>query len=145
MTVKQKRFCDEYLIDCNGTQSAIRAGYSEKTACTQAEQLLKNPQLRAYIDERLEEIQADNIADATEVLAFLTSVMRGQSKSSVVAVEGIGDGCSKAKIIKKPPDEKERLKAAELIGKRHGIFTDKLDVTSAIPIVICEDLDDDGE
>ncbi len=145
MTVKQKRFCDEYLIDANATQSAKRAGYSEKSAYSIGEQNLKLPEIRAYIDERLEQIQSERIADATEVLEFLTSVMRGKSSSSVVAIEGIGDGCSQAKIISKPPDEKERLKAAELIGKRYGVFTDKLDVTATIPVIICEDLEDEGE
>lgn len=145
MTIRQQKFCDEYLINCNATQSAINAGYSKKSAYSIGEQNLKKPEIRAYIGKRLEEIKADNIADATEVIEFLTSVMRGESTASVVVVEGMGDGCSKAKVINKPPDEKERLKAAELLGKRHGIFTDKLDVTSAIPIVICEDLEDEGE
>ena len=89
-------------------------------------------------------ISSKKTAEATEVIEYLTSVLRGQSEASVVVVEGYGDGCSEAKIIKKPPDEKERLKAAELLGKRYGLFTDKVDVGGAVPVVISggEDLED---
>lgn len=144
MNTKQKRFCDEYLIDCNATQAAIRAGYSPKTAKQMGQRLLTFVDLKAYIDEQLERIHNENTADAAEVMEYLTSVMRGQSKASVVVVEGYGDGCSEAKIIEKPPDEKERLKAAELLGKRHSLFTDKVDVGGAVPVVISggEDLED---
>ena len=77
-------------------------------------------------------------------MEYLTSVMRGESESSVVVVEGYGEGCSEAKIIEKPPDEKERLKAAELLGRHYAIFTDKVKTEGAIPVVISggEDLED---
>ena len=52
---KQKRFADEYLIDLNATQAAIRAGYSPRSAAEQASRLLKNVKVRAYIDERMDE------------------------------------------------------------------------------------------
>lgn len=144
MNTKQKRFCDEYLIDSNATQAAIRSGYSQKTAYSQGQRLLKNVEVKTYIDEQLERIHNENTADAEEVMEYLTSVMRGQSKASVVVVEGYGDGCSGAKIIEKPPDEKERLKAAELLGKRHSLFTDKVDMGAVVPVVISggEDLED---
>lgn len=136
MTDKQKRFCDEYLVDCNATQAAIRAGYSEKTACEQAARLLANVNIKAYIDEKMKQIGDKNIADTKEVLEYLTKVLRGKSKSSVVVVEGTGDGYSEAKVMKKAPDEKERLKAAELIGKRYGLFKEGIDLTGAVPVVI---------
>lgn len=136
MTDKQKRFCDEYLVDCNATQAAIRAGYSEKTACEQAARLLANVNIKAYIDEKMKQIGDENIADTKEVLKYLTSVLRGESKSSVVVVEGTGDGYSEAKVMKKAPDEKERLKAAELIGKRYGLFKESVDLAGAVPVVI---------
>ena len=131
MTEKQKRFCDEYLIDLNGTR-AYKAAYpsvkSDKTAGANAARLLGNASIRAYIDERLEQLRSERTADAAEVMEYLTAVMRGESKASVVVVEGIGDGCSTARTVDKPPDEKERLKAAELLGKRFGLFTEKVDV-----------------
>lgn len=106
--------------------------------------MLKNVKVAAYIEEKLAEISSRKTADAKEVMEYLTSVMRGESKASVVVVEGYGEGCSEAKIIDKPPDEKERLKAAELLGKRFELFTNKVDVDGAIPVIISggEDLED---
>lgn len=127
MTAKQKRFCDEYLIDLNATQAAIRAGYSKNYANTNASKLLQITTIKQYIDERMAEKESELIADQDEVLKYLTSVLRGESQSAVVVVEGVGDGCSVARTMGKAPDEKERLKAAELLGKRYGIYTDKVE------------------
>ena len=130
MTEKQKRFCEEYLIDLNATQAALRAGYSEKTAYSIGQRLLKNVEVQNYISALGEAAKNARTADAAEVMEYLTSVMRGESEASVVVVEGIGDGCSTARTVQKPPDEKERLKAAELLGKRFGLFADKVEVST---------------
>lgn len=121
MTAKQRRFCDEYIIDLNATQAAIRAGYSKNYANTNAFKLLHNTAIKRYIDERMKEKEDSLIAKQDEVLKYLTSVMRGKSESSVLAA--CGDGFQE--VIAKPPDEKERLKAAELLGKRYGLYTEK--------------------
>ena len=139
MTKKQKRFADEYLIDTNATQAAIRAGYSEKTAYSHGQRLLKNDEVQNYIKEQAEQVHNDKIADATEVMMYLTSVLRGESSSEVIVVEGCGDGYSEARAIDKSPDEKEKLKAAELLGRRYGIFTDKMKM-EVEPVVIVNDL-----
>lgn len=138
MTAKQKRFCDEYLIDLNATQAAIRAGYSERTAQAIGAENLTKPLLKEYIAERMAEKESELIADQDEVLRYLTSVLRGKSRSSVVVVENIGDYCSEAREIEKAPDEKERLKAAELLGKRYGLYTDRIeqDVDMELNIVV---------
>ena len=141
LTEKQQRFCDEYLIDCNAKQAAIRAGYSEKTAYSIGNENLNKPELREYINEQLERIRSQKTAEAQEVMEYLTAVMRGESESEIVVVEGCGDGCSEARRIKKAPDEKDRLKAAELLGKRYGLFTDKLNVTGTVPVQIVDDYD----
>lgn len=145
LTKKQRRFADEYLIDTNATQAAIRAGYSEKTAYSQGQRLLKKVELKSYIDEQIELIHNENIADAQEVMIYLTSVLRGTSESEIVVTENIGDFMSEARRMKKLPDEREKLKAAEMIGKRYGIFKENLNVEGAIPIVIVDDLDEDDE
>ena len=132
MTNKQMRFADEYLIDCNATQAAIRAGYSEKTARQIGQENLSKPDIKKYIDEQLEKMQSDSVASAEEVMQYLTSVVRGQSTSSVLSL--CGDGCQE--VIDKAPDEKERLKAAELLGKRYGLFTDKVNLEGAVPVII---------
>ena len=131
MTARQQRFCDEYLIDLNATQAAIRAGYSKKTAGVIATENLQKPNIKEYIDMRMAEKEKSLIADQDEVLKYLTSVLRGESRSSVIVVESTGDFMSEAREVKKEPDEKERLKAAELLGKRYSLFKDnvKLDVT----------------
>lgn len=139
MTKKQKRFCEEYLIDCNATQAAIRAGYSKKTAKSIGQENLTKPDIKAYINEKLKEMQNKNIADATEVMEYLTSVLRGESLSEVVVVEGTGEGCSNAIRMNKAPDEKERLKAAELLGKRYSLFKDNMTLEIE-PVMIIDDL-----
>ena len=126
MTEKQKLFCDEYLIDLNATQAAIRAGYSEKYAHTNASKLLRNTTIREYIENRIAEKEDKLIAKQNEVLKYLTSVMRGESKSEIVVVENIGDYMSEARTMEKAPDEKERLKAAELLGKAHMMFSERI-------------------
>lgn len=126
MTEKQRLFCDEYLIDLNATQAAIRAGYSEKYAHTNVSKLLQNTTIREYIENRIAEKEDKLIAKQNEVLKYLTSVMRGESESEIVVVENIGDYMSEARTMEKAPDEKERLKAAELLGKAHMMFSERI-------------------
>lgn len=126
MTDKQKRFADEYLIDCNATRAYLVAYPTvkrEAAARACASRLLSKANVRAYIDERLEELRSEKIADAREVLEYLTAVVRGESTAEIVVVEGCGDGCSKARALEKHPDERERLKAAELLGKHLGLMS----------------------
>lgn len=73
-------------------------------------------------------------------MEYLTSVMRGKSESEIVVVEGKGDGVSSARHVIKNPDEKERLKAAELIGKRFGMFDKKDDEKIEEPVRIVDDI-----
>lgn len=135
MTDKQKRFCDEYLIDCNATQAAIRAGYSPKTAKQTGCENLAKPDLKAYIDERLEEMHNEKTADAQEVLEYLTSVMRGEHKEQVLKL--VGEGVQTISDI--DVGAKNRIKAAELIGKRYGMFKDGLAV-EVEPVTLVNDL-----
>lgn len=132
LTDKQKKFIEEYLIDMNGTR-AYRAAYptvkNDETAGAAACRLLKNVKVKKVVDPILESLSSDRVATLEEVLVYLTSVMRGESTAEVVVVEGLGDGCSEARRLKKSPDEKEKLKAAELLGKRYGLFKDKVEVS----------------
>lgn len=143
MTAKQQRFCDEYLIDLNATQAAIRAGYSKKTAGVIAAENLKKPYIAEYIEKRMAEKEEALIAQQDEVLKYLTSVMRGESSSEIVVVEGIGKGRSKARAIEKMPDESERLKAAELLGKRYGLYKDTINETVDMDLNITVDYGED--
>lgn len=142
LTAKQKRFCDEYLIDMNITQAAIRAGYSKKTAYAIGQENLKKPTLKEYIEKRMAEKEAELVADQAEVMKYLTSVLRGKSESEIVVIEGVGEGCSEARTMRKAPDEKERLKAAELLGRAHMMFTDKVEQTVDMDLNITVDYGD---
>ena len=128
MTAKQQRFCDEYLIDLNATQAAIRAGYSEKNARVVAAQNLTKLNIQEYISERMAEKEDNLIAKQDEVLRYFTSVMRGESRSSVLArtVEGSEE------VIEKPPDEKERLDAAKQLAKRYGLDREEIEKQAKI-------------
>lgn len=135
MTKKQKRFVEEYLIDLNATQAAIRAGYSPKTAYSMGNENLNKPELKAYIETELDKIHSAKIADAEEVMKYLTAVMRGEHTEEIPLL--CGDGCQE--LTQKEVGAKERLKAAELIGKRYGLFTDKVGLEGAVPVVIMGD------
>lgn len=141
MTEKQRLFADEYLKDLNGTR-AYKTIYTtiknDNVAAVRANTLLKQKDISAYISKRLEEIHNENTADIQEVMEYLTSVLRGESASAVLMMSGNG----MQKVTEKPPDEKERLKAAELLGKRFGMFKDNVDVTSNGKTVIVDDIDE---
>lgn len=133
---KQKRFCEEYLVDCNATQAAIRTGYSKKTARAVGQRLLTNVDIKKYIDEQLKQIKTEKIADAQEVLEYLTSVMRGEQKEQVALLtgEGVQD------LVQKDVSAKDRLKAAELIGKRYALFTEKVELQGETTVQIVDDI-----
>jgi phage terminase small subunit len=146
VTPKQKRFCDEYLVDCNATEAAKRAGYKGET-CKNASRWLDpsstekyNKEMHQYIQDKLAEMQSKTIASAEEVMQYLTSVLRGEETEEVIVVEGMGDGCSSARRIDKDVGARDKLKAAELLAKRYGLFTEKLNVTGTVPVVIVDDV-----
>ena len=140
MTEKQRLFADEYLKDLNGTR-AYKTIYTtiknDNVAAVRANTLLKQKDISDYISKRLEEIHNENTADIQEVMEYLTSVLRGESASAVLM-----SGNGMQKVTEKPPDEKERLKAAELLGKRFGMFKDNVDITSNGKTVIVDDIDE---
>lgn len=144
MTDKQRRFADEYIIDCNATR-AYKAAYpkvkSDAVAQTNGSRLLLNAMVKSYIDEQLEKLHNKKTADAQEVMEYLTSVMRGEHKEEILCL--VGDGCQKIKQI--DVSAKERLKAAELLGKRYGIFSDKVDLNADMDLNITVDYGDENE
>ena len=158
MTDKQRKFCDEYLIDCNATR-AYRKAYpnvkKDSSAAVCATKLLRIAKVQEYINKQLEKISSEKIATAEEtaIRIIQEAEQTGEAKrkealveaqSEIVVVEGVGDGCSVARTMQKKPDEKEKLKAAELLGKRYGLFTDKLEVDGVARVVINgeDDLDE---
>ena len=126
MTKKEKMFVDAYVKDIkrNQTAAAIAAGYSEKTAPQAASRLMKKDEIKQAIDERLKELHEQNTAQANEVIEFLTAVMRGESVDNIPIF--VGDGFQK--LTEGKPPAKDRLRAAEMLGKYYALFTEKLNV-----------------
>ena len=122
LTKKERIFADEYVKTTNGTQSAITAGYSEKTARSKASQLLTKVNVRQYIDAVMNERSKDTIATADEVLEYLTRVVRGEEKDAFGLDVSVAD----------------KTKAAELLGKRHMLFTDKVKLSAEVEIDISD-------
>ena len=136
LTEKQRRFADYFVETGNGTEAAKKAGYKGKNLNRIAAENLSKLDIKNYIDEKLEEMSSKRIASANEVMELLTSAARGELEEEVVVVEGEGDGCSGARIVKKQIGAKDRLKAAELLGKRYRLWTDKMEVKGMVPVMI---------
>ena len=137
LTMKQKKFCEEYLVSGNATDAAIKAGYSKKTANRIASENLTKLDVKNYIDEKLKEMESRKIADAAEVMQYLTSVMRNETKETVPMFNGVN-----IELVEKDTSIKDRNKAAEMLAKRFGILTDKVALEIA-PVVIKDDVSDD--
>lgn len=159
MTNKQKRFCEEYLIDLNATQAAVRAGYSTSTAGAIGAENLKKPQIRAHIDKALAEqskrtgVTADRVVRELAKVAFVNSddvmdfnsatVKPDASKDDTAAIASVrvktiptkdGDG------VEREIKLADKLKALELLGKRYGLFTDNVNVSGEGVVQIVDDI-----
>ena len=121
LTVKQRRFVDAYIETGNAAEAARRAGYKSRNADVMGRENLRKPTVRKVLEARLKEIEDKRIAKAKEVMEFLTSSMRGEIKEEAVVVEGVGDGCSAARIIEKQIGANDRIKAAVQLAKRYGL------------------------
>lgn len=125
LTDKQMIFANEYLIDLNATRAYKKAYPSVKkdsVAASAAVRMLRNVKVKEYIDEQLKKIEDESIANATEVMKYLTKVMRNETSEEVVIA------CERGYAkVDKTPSEKDRLKAAELLGKRYRLFVDKVE------------------
>ena len=136
MSARQELFCLEYIRDGNATQAAVRAGYSPKYANTNAAKILQNTAVRARIDELMANLQQEKIADAEEVLRYLTSVIRGEATEEVAVGTPIG-----TEIIAKHIGGREQVKAAELLAKRYGLLTENVKLTGGLPVQIVDDME----
>ena len=114
LTEKQKRFADEYIKSGNATQAAIKAGYSKKTAKIVASQNLTKLNVKSYIDDRMKVIEDNRIMTAKEAVEFLTSVVRGDVKETVVIGTPVG-----AEEVEKEADVKTRISAVKELLKRY--------------------------
>ncbi len=145
LTERQKAFCDYYIETLNATESYKRAGYKVKndsSAAVNANRLLRNAKIKSYIDERLKEIGNERIADAKEVLEYLTSVMRGE----IAEVRYIAVYNKEGSYVEEregPPTVKDRNKAAELLAKRYGLLNENMNINAEMAVKIVDDIDDE--
>lgn len=164
MTRKQKLFCEEYQIDLNATQAAIRAGYSPESAGSIGFELLKKPEIRARIDKAMAErskrtgINADRVLQELGKIAFVNAadvidmnnatIKDGADRDDTAAIASV-----KVKVISGVNGEgvereirlADKLKALELCGRHLGMFNDKLDVTGAATVQIIDDIPEGEE
>ncbi len=139
---RQNRFVDYYIQTTNATASAKNAGYSPKNAMQIGCELLRNPKIQIAIATRLAELESERIAKDKEVLEYITAVMRGETTEEVVMNIGTGKGLTRAEKVNAKVGAKERLKAAEMLAKVHGMFISKQEVefNGSLPVVIRDDL-----
>lgn len=139
LSVMRKKFADEYIICGNATQAAIDAGYSKRSAKQTGSRLLDQPEIKEYIAERMKELEAKSIASQTEILQYLTRVIRDEETEEVLV--NVGNMEQEVRTVRVPA--KDRIKAAELLGKRYGSWTDKVDLSSDLTLNFELDYGDD--
>lgn len=131
MTERQKIFADHYIISLNATESYKKA-YPNikniKTAEVNGSKLLRNTKVKAYIDEQLEKLKSERVADQQEVLEFLTSVMRGEVTEPLLVLDGEGY----QRIVEAKPSVATRRASAVDLGKRYGLFVDRQEITQRV-------------
>jgi len=164
LTKKQKRFVEEYLVDLNATQAAIRAGYSTQTAYSIGDENLKKPEIKNAIEKALAErsrrtgVNADRVilelakiafVNPTDVINMDEATVRGEANredtAAISSVKVKRIPTEDGDIVEREIRTYDKIKALELLGKHLGMFTDKFKVEGAIPVVIHDDLDDEDE
>ncbi|WP_436883939.1 terminase small subunit [Mammaliicoccus sciuri] len=141
LTRKQQLFADEYIRTGNAYQSAVSAGYSHNYAKGNIVKLLENVSVKSYIDARLEELKKESIAEQDEILQYLTSVMRGKMTDEELMLVPTGDFMSEVERHEKRADLVARTKAAELLGKRYAMWTEKQEVEHSGAVTFVDDIE----
>lgn len=135
LNVRQEAFCLHYAKTGNATESYKAAGYAprnDNAAAASASQLLTNPKIKARLAQIVEELNSAKIANVREVQERLTSILRGEQQEEQVVVEGIGEGFSQARIVKRAPQLKDSIRAGELLARMQG----GLDASASVNVVV---------
>ncbi|WP_256093121.1 terminase small subunit [Lysinibacillus sp. FSL M8-0337] len=144
LTVKQQAFADYYIELGNATDAYLKAYPNvkkEATARANGSRLLTNANVKAYIDERMEELKSERVADQQEVLETLTAILRGDATAATLRSIDVGVQKIEENM---PPTMTERIRAAELIGKRHGLWIDKQEINANVTPVFVDDISGDN-
>lgn len=130
MTEKQRLFCEEYLLSGNGAKALRTAGYVN---VTNSSRILNSPAVREYLAKKMELASCENISSAEEIMGFLSAVMRGEI-SDFRVMENSGE----VTYVRRPPSLKERIAAASLLGKRYGLFRERISIEDASRVIFTE-------
>lgn len=141
LTPKQQAFADYYIEHGNATEAALQAGYSKNYANAQSYKLLENVGVKSYIENRMEELKSQRVADQQEILEYLTSVLRGEQTEETL--RGVGEGAQTIDDI--DVGAKDRIKAAEMLGKRYAMWTDKQQIEGNAVVTFVDDIGDADE
>ncbi len=144
LTVKQQSFADFYIELGNATEAYLKAYPNvkkEATARAAGSRMLTNVSVKSYIDNRMEELKSERVADQQEVMETLTAILRGEATAATLRSIDVGVQKIEENM---PPSMQERLKAAELIGKRHGLWVDKQEINANITPVFVDDISGDS-
>lgn len=160
LTEKQQRFVDEYLIDLNATQAAIRTGYSVKTANEQGARLLANVSVQQKIAEKMAErskrtgVNQDRVVLELAKIAFVNAadvidpesatIKEGATNDDTAAIQSVKVKKGKGEGVEREIRLNDKLKALELLGKHLGMWNDKTDINVNIPVVISGEDDLEG-
>ena len=139
LSVMRKKFADEYIICGNATQAAIEAGYSKRSAKQTGSRLLDQAEIKEYIAARMKELEEESIASQVEILQYLTRVIRDEETEEILV--NVGNMEQEIRTVRVPA--KDRIKAAELLGKRYQLWTDKIDLSSDLTLNFELDYGDD--
>lgn len=141
LTEKQRRFADYYIETGNGAEAARRAGYKGTNHDNIATENLRKLAIRSYIDERMAEKDSQRIASQDEILETLTKILRGEE----VGTELVGVGKGAQDVEQLPPSIEAKIRAAELLGKRYVLWTDKQQVEGAVAVTFVDDIGEEDE
>ncbi|MEK3886543.1 terminase small subunit [Bacillus sp. FSL K6-3431] len=145
LTPKQQAFSDYYIELGNATEAYLKAYPNvkkEATARANGSRLLTYANISSYIAERMEELKSERVADQQEIMETLTAVLRGEADGAALVGMGMGEQYMKKDM---KPTVAERIKAAELIGKRYALWTDKQQVEGAVNVTFIDDIGDEDE
>lgn len=161
LTIKQQKFADEYIITGNATESAIKAGYSKKTARSIGQENLTKPDIKEYVEKRLDELASERVANQQEVLETLTRILRRENKEMDVVIVKKAEtiqtttaaGNTTEKIVYNEHAEhvytdtknSDVNKAAELLGKRYVMWTDKQQIEGDLGLNLVIDYGDEND
>jgi phage terminase small subunit len=159
LTPKQQRFTEEYLIDLNATQAAIRAGYSPKTANEQGARLLAKVSVKNTIDKTMAErsrrtgINQDRVLTELAKIAFINPVdvidmddatLRGDANrddtAAIASVKVKTIPTPDGNIVEREVRTYDKLKALEQIGKHLGMWKDNINLSGEVGVQIVDDI-----